>query len=91
MLDGRWLAAGDRWSKLQWSAVVAAGCAVVESQGSTLDASRMVVEEIVTESDRMEPNKKVTVATVTFLFGSIRSLSVTISSTTIRDASSVDP
>ena len=66
MLDGRWLAAGDRWSKLQWSAVVAAGCAVVESQGSTLDASRMVVEEIVTESDRMEPNKKVTVATVTF-------------------------
>ena len=51
----------------QWSTVVAGGLVVVDGQGSTLDAGLMVVDEIFTESDRMESNKKVTVRTVTFL------------------------
>ena len=51
----------------QWSTVVAGGLVVVDGQGSTLDAGLMVVDEIFTESDRMGSNKKVTVATVTFL------------------------
>ena len=51
----------------QWSTVVAGGLVVVDGQGSTLDAGLMVVDEIFRESDRMESNKKVTVATVTFL------------------------
>ena len=51
----------------QWSTVVAGGLVVVDGQGSTLDAGLMVVGEIFTGSDRMESNKKVTVATVTFL------------------------
>ena len=51
----------------QWSTVVAGGLVVVDGQGSTLDAGLMVVDEIFTESDRMESNKKMTVATVTFL------------------------
>ena len=51
----------------QWSTVVAGGFVVVDGQGSTVDAGFRVVDEIFTESDRMESNKKVTVATVTFL------------------------
>ncbi len=51
----------------QWSTVVAGGVVVVDGQGSTLDARRMVVDGVFTESARMESNKKVTVGTVTFL------------------------
>ena len=49
------------------STVVAGGFVVVDGQRSTLDAGLMVVDEIFTESDRMDSNKKGTVATVTFL------------------------
>ena len=51
----------------QWSTVVAGGFVVVDGQGSTLDARRMVVDGLFAESDRMDSNKKVTVMTVTFL------------------------
>ena len=50
----------------QWSTVVAGGFVVVDGQGSMLDARRMVVDGVFTESDRMESNRKVTVMTVTF-------------------------
>ena len=49
----------------EWSAVVADGFVVVDGQGSTPHARRMVVEEINPRSDRMESNQEVTVATVT--------------------------
>ena len=49
------------------STVVAGGFVVVDGQGTTLDAWRMAVDRLFTESDRMESNKKVTVATITFL------------------------
>ena len=50
----------------QWSTVVG-GVAVVDGQGSTLDAWRMVADGLFTESDRMDSNMKVTVRTVTFI------------------------
>ena len=51
----------------QWSTVVAGGFVVVDGQGSTLDARRMVVDGLFAESDRMDANKKLTVTTVAFL------------------------
>ena len=51
----------------QWSTVVAGGFVVVDGQGSTLDAWRMVADGLFTESDRMDSNVKVTVRTVTFI------------------------
>ena len=58
---------GQSIVEAQWSTVVAGGFVFVDGQGSTLDAGLVVVDEILTVSDRMESNKKVTVATVTFL------------------------
>ena len=58
---------GPSMVEAQWSTVVAGGFVVVDGQGSTLDAWRMVVDGLFAESDRMDSNKKVTVMTVTFL------------------------
>ena len=52
---------GPSMVEAQWSTVVAGGFVVVDGQGSTLDAWRMVVDGLFTESDRMGSNKKVTV------------------------------
>ena len=58
---------GPSMVEAQWSTVVAGGCMVLDGQGSTLDASRLAVDGVPTESDRMESNKKVTVMMVTLL------------------------
>ena len=58
---------GPSMVEAQWSTVVAGGCVVLDGQGSTLDASRLAVDGVPTESDRMESNKKVTVSDGHFL------------------------
>ena len=58
---------GPSMVEAQWSTVVAGGFVVVDGQGSTLDAWRMVVDGLFAGSDRMDSNTKVTVVTVTFL------------------------
>ena len=58
---------GPSMVEAQWSTVVAGGFVVVDGLGSTLDAWRMVVDGLFTESDRMDSNMKVTVRTVTFI------------------------
>ena len=57
---------GPSMVEAQWSTVVG-GVAVVDGQGSTLDAWRIVADGLFTESDRMDSNMKVTVRTVSFI------------------------